>query len=407
VTDPDRPLDVAHLTTVDSSLRFLLYPQLRAVLDAGGTAYGISSPGPWVDGLTDEGVVHLALYSSTRSMNPLADLRAVLELWRLLRRHRIDVLHTHNPKPGLYGRVIGRLAGVPIVVNTVHGLYATTEDPVVKRAIVYVLEAIASRFSDAELVQNPEDLELMGRLRLAAPGKLRLLGNGVDLSRYDPGRVDATERDAARAEIGAGPETVVVGTVGRLVAEKGFREIFAAASRLGPDYRVVAIGPADPAKADGLGDDELDQARAAGVCLLGERLDLPRWYAAMNVFVLASHREGFPRAAMEAAAMGLPIIATDIRGCRQIVSHGHNGLLFGVGDVPGLVAAVHELGGDGAIRGRMGAMSRQRALEEFDERRVVAVVMDTYAACRSRRRGWLAASLSWMRPRSGAGSSGP
>ena len=116
---------VVHLTTVDLSLRYLVYPQLAALRDLGANVVGISAPGPYADGLVAEGIRHVPLGSSTRSMNPLADVRAAFELWRILRRERPDVVHTHNPKPGLYGRVVGRLARVPIVVNTCHGLYFT------------------------------------------------------------------------------------------------------------------------------------------------------------------------------------------------------------------------------------------------------------------------------------------
>ena len=153
---------VAHLTTVDMSLRFLVLAQLRAVRELGGRAIGISAPGPWVGELEAEGIEHIPLvvvHALDGSRWPT--LRAARELWTILRREHVDVLHTHNPKPGLYGRVVGRLARVPIVVNTVHGLYATEDDPLAKRAVVYGLEAIASRCSDAELFQNPEDLALM------------------------------------------------------------------------------------------------------------------------------------------------------------------------------------------------------------------------------------------------------
>src|SRR5689334_23279678 len=98
-------LTVAHLTTVDMSLRFLVLPQLLAVRDRGGRAIGISAPGPWVGELEAAGVEHFPLRSSTRSMSITADARAAHELWQILRRERVDVLHTHNPKPGLYGRV--------------------------------------------------------------------------------------------------------------------------------------------------------------------------------------------------------------------------------------------------------------------------------------------------------------
>ncbi len=177
-----------------------------------------------------------------------SDIRAALELWHILRRERPTVLHTHNPKPGLYGRIIGRLAGVPIVVNTVHGLYATPDDPLVRRALVYSLEAFASRWSDVELVQNVEDLELMRRRRLAGARKLRHLGNGVDLRRFSPG-LDADRRAELRASWGIDDRTVIVGTVGRLVAEKGYIELFEAVADLAPGVRLVVVGGPDAATA--------------------------------------------------------------------------------------------------------------------------------------------------------------
>ena len=145
---------VAHLTTVDLSLRYLILPQLTAVLSLGGEAIGISADGPYVAELEALGIRHITLRGATRSVDPIADVVAMVSLWKLLRLERPDVLHTHTPKPGLYGRVVGRIAGVPAVLNTVHGLYATPDDPAVKRAIVYALEAFAARFSDIELIQS-------------------------------------------------------------------------------------------------------------------------------------------------------------------------------------------------------------------------------------------------------------
>ena len=384
--DPSRPLTVAHLTTVDQSLWFLLLAQLRSVRDLGGTAIGISAPGPWVEELEAEGIRHVPLHSSTRANDPLADLRAARELAQVLAREQVDVLHTHNPKPGLYGRVVGRLRRVPVVVNTVHGLYATEDDRWAKRALVYSLEAIASRFSDAELVQNPEDLALMHRLHLSP--KAKLLGNGVDLTRFDATRFSADARRALRAYFGADDDTVVVGTVGRLVAEKGYPELIEAFLGL-PDrdrYRLVVAGGADRDKPDALDPHLLARAEAEGVQFLGQRSDVDALYAAMDVFVLASHREGFPRAAMEAAATSRPVIATDVRGCRQVVDDGRNGLLVPVRDPLALRAAIAALGTDRERRTRMGEQSWVVAKERFDERRVVEIVLEAYARV-ARRKG--------------------
>jgi glycosyltransferase involved in cell wall biosynthesis len=294
---------------------------------------------------------------------------------------RPDIVHTHNPKPGVYGRLAAKAAGVPVVVNTVHGLYAQPGDPWSRRAVVFGLERVAAACSDAELVQNPEDLETLAGLGVPR-SKLRLLGNGVDLERFDPGVVDPVERHATRSELGAGPGDVVVGAVGRLVWEKGYRELFEAARTVRgrhPQTTFVVVGPTDPDKADAVGAGEIAAAEAEGIRFLGLRHDLPRLYAAMDVYVLASHREGFPRSAMEAAAMGVPVVATDIRGCREVVTDGLNGRLTPARDGAALASAIGTLVTDGELRKAMGEASRKKAVSEFDQRRVIDITLETYA----------------------------
>ena len=241
-------------------------------------------------------------------MAPHRDLAALVELVRVFRRERPAIVHTHNPKPGLYGRLAAKAAGVPAIINTVHGLYALPEDPIAKRTVVYGLERVAALCSDRELLQNSEDVRTLRRLGVRAR-KIKVLGNGIDLARFDPGASDPAVRSRLREAWGAGPETVVVGLVGRMVAEKGYREVFEAAERLRtnhptqPDVKFVVVGPADPDKADGISEAEIARAEAAGVRFLGRRDDVEDLYAGFDLYVLASWREGFPRSAMEAAAM--------------------------------------------------------------------------------------------------------
>ncbi len=368
---------VAHLTTVDLSLRYLVLPQLTRVNDLGGEAVGISADGPYVAELEELGVRHITLPGATRSVDPVADLKAMVSLWRILREERPDVIHTHTPKPGLYGRVIGRIAGVPVVLNTIHGLYATPDDSVAKRSIVYALEAFASRFSDVELVQSAEDFRLVTEWHITRPGRTVLLGNGVDLTRFDPKLASADERRSTRALFGVTDQQVVVGAVGRLVAEKGFLELFAAVRGLDDRFTLVVIGPHEPDKDDSIDAGTVAAAREAGVVFLGMRDDVDVLYRAMDLFVLPSYREGFPRAAMEAAASGLPLIVTDIRGCREVVEDGVNGLLVPVRDAEALRAAIVKLGDDAELRQRMAEAGRSKAIEEFDERRIVDQVIES------------------------------
>ncbi|MCA1726346.1 MAG: glycosyltransferase [Actinobacteria bacterium] len=142
----------------------------------------------------------------------------------------------------------------------------------------------------------------------------------------------------------------------------------------------VAVGPDDPSKADRLDPEALDRARARGVVLPGEGAaeDMPAIYAAFDVFCLPSYREGVPRSAIEAMASGRPVIATDIRGCREVVADGDTGLLIPTRDHAAIARAVRRLVADAALRDRMGGAGRARAVERFDERQVIERTLDVY-----------------------------
>jgi glycosyltransferase involved in cell wall biosynthesis len=375
-----RPL-VTHVTTTDMSLELLLGPQLEAFSRDGFEVVGISAAGPFVEAVERRGVRHVPLRHATRSFAPASDARALFELVQLFRHLRPTIVHTHNPKPGLYGRVAARLARVPVIVNTVHGLYAQADTALSKRVLVYGAERAASVCSHAELVQNEEDVATLRRIGVPAR-KLTLLGNGIDLRRFDPAVVPASELAAARAELGARHnDDIVVGTVGRLVHEKGYLELFDAARQLRdvvPRLHFAVIGGADHEKADALTPAELEHARAAGFRFLGARDEVVPLYAGMDLFVLASHREGFPRAAMEAAAMGVPIVATNIRGCRQVVDDGVTGALVPVRDSHALAGAIRELATDLERRRRFGRAAREKARREFDQQRCIDITLETY-----------------------------
>lgn len=379
-----------HLTTTDMSLALLLGPQLGAYNEAGFDVIGVSAPGEYVAQLPRWGVRHVALRHATRAQAPHRDIAAFVELRSVLGDLRPEIVHTHNPKPGIYGRLAARAARVPAVVNTVHGLYALPGDPWPKRAVVYGLERLAASCSDAELVQNPEDVEMLARIGVPRE-KLWMLGNGVDLERFHPDRVSAEQVDAARAAMGAGPGQVVCGVVGRLVWEKGYREVFEAAALLRdrlPALKIVVVGPLDPEKSDAVTSADLGEAeRRGGVRFLGLRHDVETLYAAMDLYALASYREGFPRSAMEAAAMGVPVVASDIRGCRQVVDHGITGLLVPPRDAQALADTIAQLATDDQLRARMSVAAREKARREFDQRRVIATTLQVYEHVLSAARG--------------------
>jgi glycosyltransferase involved in cell wall biosynthesis len=372
---------LVHLTTADISLELLLGPQLSAFAAAGYEVVGASAPGPFVERVEGRGVRFVPLRHATRSMALGSDARALAELRDLFRDLRPDIVHTHNPKTGVYGRLAARAAGVPVILNTVHGLYAQPGDALPRRAAVYGLERAASICSQAELVQNPEDLATLRDALHVPTRKLVLLGNGVDLGRFGVDAAAATVRNEVRAELGISEDAVVVGAVGRLVLEKGYAELLTAWSDVAaaqPGAVLVVVGPEEADKADAVPAEMVASARAAGVRFLGMRDDVERLYGAFDLYVLASHREGFPRSAMEAAAAGLPVVATDIRGCRQVVEPGVTGELVAVRSAAELAAAISRLVADATRRRDYGRAGAELARRRFDQRAVVRTTLATY-----------------------------
>jgi len=371
---------VAHVATIAESLTILLGNQLEAIGAAGYDVTGVSAPGPAVAALP---VRHVAApFVRATSLTPFADLRALLALVRIFRRERFTIVHTHTAKPDLYAAIAARLAGVPIVVTTLHGFFFHDHMPRFWRRFYIMLARIGMHFADAVLSQNPEDLETARNERVCPPEKIEFLGNGIDIERFARERVDPAEVRRRREALGIPEGAPVIGFVGRLVADKGIIELMEAARAVRerfPAVRFVLVGMIDRAKGDVIQPEIAAEYGVSDACVFtGQREDMPELYAMMDVLVLPSHREAFPRAPMEASAMGVPVIATDVRGCRTAVEHGRNGLLVPLKDSQALAAAIVSLLDNASGRARMAAEGRRMAVERFDERLVFDKVLATY-----------------------------
>ena len=365
---------IAHVAASDMSIRFLLWNQVVSLERAGFEMAVVCSEGRWAAEARSRGL-RVCSVPMERELSPARDAATLKALVRLFRDERFDVVHTHTPKAGLLGPLAARLARVPHVVHTVHGLLFHDRMPLARRAPFVLAEALTARMVDHLLFQSREDMDVARRWRIAGASKIHYQGNGIEVKRFDPTQVPPERRRALRAKWGVPDGGFVVGIVGRLVREKGYEEFLAAAEALSrrlPEVRFVVIGPAEPDQRDAI-----DVERRASASLrprlrwLGMRLDVAELYPAMDVFVLPSHREGIPRALMEASAMGLPVVASDIRGCREVVAHGETGLLVPVRDAMALAGAVESLARRRTEARAMGAAGRARILAHFDEEQVV------------------------------------
>lgn len=361
------------------SLHYLLLGHLRALQAAGHEVIGISAAGPHVPTLAAAGIRHLAV-PMTRTITPLADLRALWQLVRLLQEERPSIVHTHTPKANLLGQMAAWLADVPVRVCTVHGFYFTPRTPLLKRFFYQLLEWVPARLAQRLFLINQEDMATCRELALCSPGKIQLLagGTGVDLHRFSPAPWSLLTRQA----VGLPPTGPVVGFVGRLVAEKGVPELLAAARLVRqrvPDVSFLLVGPVDREKPDAI-TPELAAAYGVADCTVftGSRSDLPDLYGLMDLFVLPSHREGLSRTLMEAAAMGLPAVTTDVRGCRDVVVNGRSGHVVPLGNVEALAEAMTDLLLDPEKRQQMGQAARQLAIAQFDEQVVFTQIEMEY-----------------------------
>ena len=381
---------VAHITTVDLSLRYLLLNQLRTIRDAGFAVSGISAPGKDVDVIQDAGIEHLSAPLS-RSFTPVRDLVALAQLYRILRREKFDIVHTHTPKAGLLGQYAALLARTPIRVHTIHGLYFPGHMTAKTRWKYVLMEKVTMLPSMRNFSQNEEDIATAIAEKISAADRIEHIGNGIDITAFSALQVSPEKRLELRKSLGLLPEHKVVGMVARLVGEKGYLEMFRAVQVIKeaePLARFVFIGEIADFKHDALSPDRLSELKIDDVAqFLGHRSDVRNLYGVMDILAHPSHREGFPRAPMEAAAMSIPVVATDIRGCRQTVEHEVTGLLVPVRDADALATGLLDLLRDDARRHALGRAGRLKAEREFDERNVFARVVAAYRVLLNSRRG--------------------
>ena len=366
---------VVHLTNFDIGLRTHIKNYLNYLREQGYDVSVICHPGQWLqhDTQTPDGIFVKIMPFPPR-ITPLTDLKTLIRLVRYFRKERFHVVHTHTVKPGLLGRLAARLAGVPVVIHTIHGFYFHDEMHPVARRIFIAIEKIGAWCCDAILSQNQEDIDTAIREGICSPAKISHLGNGIDVTRFYPGCVDGAAVTELRRELGLPPDAKIVGLIGRLVREKGFLEFFEAARIIldrGIDARFLAIGAAQPEKSDALTLQALiDQlGLQSAVHFLGLRDDIPALMSLMDVVALPSYgKEGLPRVLMEAAAMGKPVVATDVRGCREVVADGETGLLVPVQDSAALAEGLVTVLSDADLARRLGQAGRVRAEALFDER---------------------------------------
>ena len=349
-----------------------------ALRDAGHEVALISPPGPYGVKLQAMGFRWISAPMERRSLNPLRELALLVWLWRVMRSERPDMVHGFTIKCAIYGALVGRLVGAARI-NAVAGMgYVFVSDALRARLLrpaVRTLMRIALGGTRARLIlQNPDDVRLFERAGIVAPEQIRLIpGSGVDCSRFIARGEDRFK--------GKGPLRVILAA--RLLWDKGLAEFVEAARILKAEnrsFQFVLAGVPDPGNPAAVPEQTILTWQAAGlVQWLGHVDDMPKLLAAADIVVLPSYREGLPKTLIEAASCAKPLITTDVPGCREVVTHGVDGLLVPIRDARALARAIARLQDDPLLARRLGLAAREKVLAEFDEAIVIARTLAVYA----------------------------
>lgn len=356
----------------------VLADRLEALNAAGFRVSLLSGPGTLADQAIEQKAVRAYTVPIGRAISPLADLIAFLRIFFLLCRLKPDIVEFSTPKAGLLGSVAAWMCRTPVRVYFLRGLRLETASGL-KRYILLLTERMASCCAHVVVCNSPSLLARARQLRIAPLTKLTLLGegssNGVDVSRFSPGESDI------RKQLRIPNDAPVLGFVGRLTCDKGLPELieaFALILHQRPDAFLLLVGWFDAAE-DALGR-EL-RARVEGhprILLTGYVTDSAPYYRAIDVLVLPSWREGFPNSVLEAAASGVPGIVTDCTGSRDSVRHEITGMLVPAGSPEAICASILQIMDDSALRSKMGGAARKWAVEQYDQRRVLALAVRFY-----------------------------
>ena len=365
-----RNIKLIHVTTVPETLHF--FRGEVAYLKAHGfDVQAISSPGDQAKEFHELEAIVVHAVPMARAISPVRDLVALYRLWRLLRLLKPYVVHSHTPKAGLLGTLAARAAGVPVVFLSVFGLVQMTKTGLTHRvldAVTRLTCTLAHRvwcdsFSMRDYVVE-EGLCPANKVVVLGQGSV----NGVDAEyAFSPHAFTSEQRASLRAVYGIPPEATVLGSVGRIVRDKGMHELVAAWKALRdryPDLHLLLVGPFE--SRDPLASDDEGLLRTdCRIHLAGLSKDVPAHLAIMNLFVMPSYREGFGVTNIEAAAMELPVVSTRIPGCVDSVQDGVTGTLVPTRDVNALVDALQAYLDSPELRRSHGRAGRERVLRDF------------------------------------------
>ena len=337
---------------------------------------------------TKYGVEHYHV-ELTRAITPVQDLKALWKMYRFLKKTKPEIVHTHTPKAGLIGMMAAWMSGVPLKMHTVAGM-PLLEATGLKRKVLNFTEKLTYFFADKVYPNSFVMKEIIIKENFCAAEKLHVIGNGstngIDLTYFKPEHLSEEERMALRCELGISPDDFVFVFVGRLVGDKGINELVAAFKQISKSAnqeisgkcKLLLVGPLEP-ELDPLLPEAVQEIESnPDIITTGFQKDVRPYLAISDVLAFPSYREGFPNVVMQAGAMGLPAIVTDINGCNEIIVEGENGTIIPPKNSEALQAAMVKMLTDNAWRQQLQKQARPMIASRYDQQLVWDALLAEY-----------------------------
>lgn len=371
------------ITTVPVSLEKLLEGQLN-FMQKEYEVIAVSADKEELTKLGEQIGVKTFAVDMTRSITPGKDLKSVWDLYRFFKREKPLIVHTHTPKAGITGMLAAKMAGVPIRLHTLAGL-PQMDARKFKWKVLKAVEKVTFSCATRIYPNSFKMYKFLLRENYAAKDKLKVIANGssngIDINNFNPENYNFQQRKDLRESLNINLQDIVFIFVGRLVGDKGINELveaFVKVNRKFPATSLLLVGNFE---------DELDPLEKITIKEMknhpkiieaGYQKDVRPFFACADILVFPSYREGFPNVVMQAGAMNLPSIVTDINGCNEIIEEGVNGIIVPVRDVESLFVAMSELAENGDLRDLLRRNSRRVIAENYRREEIWNALLAEY-----------------------------
>lgn len=370
------------ITTVPISLHILLKGQLKFISQYY-EVIAISSNGPLLERVSAEEQVKTYPVNLTREITPVKDLIALYRLYVYFKKEKPEIVHTHTPKAGLLGMIAAKWAGVPIRMHTVAGLPILTATGV-KKKVLFLTEWITNKCATYIYPNSFKLAEIIVANKYCRPNKIRVIGNGssngINVDHYDRSVVPADRIAKLKTELNITDNNLIFCFVGRIVSDKGINELvlsFVALQKKYDHIKLLLVGPFEDL--DPLDKENSDEIHNnSDILYMGYQEDIRPYLCVSNVFVFPSYREGFPNVVMQAGAMSLPCIVTNINGCNEIIQGGVNGLIVPPQDQTALCDAMDKFVTDKQLAEKLSKQSRATIVERYSQQFVWNELLKEY-----------------------------